>query len=362
MARAPRRETFDPNTVGIYHLVNRCVRRCFLCGYDDYAKRSYEHRRGWVRHRLIFLASTFAFDCLTFAIMGNHLHLLVRNRPDILSTWSDEEVIRRWWCLFPKKRDQDGNPVELTAEELQKLLQNTARVAELRRRLGDVSWFMRCLAEKIAVRANREDQEPGSQQALGRFWQGRFKLQRILDEAALLACGVYIDLNPIRARLAETPETSWFTSAFERIHSGKEPHPKDFSDQRVPSDTPVYRCSDAWLAPLTCDENQERHAPRTPERASQKGMFEMHSADYLELLDWTGRQIRSDKRGSIPAKLAPILERLRLVSEKWVDLVENFGRWFGTAAGSPAKLAAEASRRKRKSLKGLKFAALAYQA
>ncbi len=140
MARAPRSETFDEDETGIFHVVNRCVRRCFLCGVDHYSGRSFDHRREWVRQRLVFLASIYAIDFLNYAILGNHLHVLVRNRPQIRDLWSDEEVVRRWWRLFPRRRDENGEPAELTAEELQARLSDPEKV----NRRPACRWNARC--------------------------------------------------------------------------------------------------------------------------------------------------------------------------------------------------------------------------
>jgi hypothetical protein len=385
MARTNRRDVFEPDEIGVYHCVNRCVRGAHLCGEDPTRQRNYEHRRDWVRLRLMFLVSIFAIDQLNFSILGNHLHLLLRNRPDLRDRWSDEEVVRRWWRLCPQRRDENGEPAELKPEELEALLNDHETVQEWRKRLGDISWLMKLLAENIAVRANQEERLPG-QPALGRFWQGRFKSQRILDEAGLLACSLYIDLNPIRARLAETPETSWFTSAFERIHSPSQAAALAAADWPLTTaDSLPYACSDEWLAPVQLDERAEpqgealgerpegqpsEHAPEkqplagplepTRKRASDRGYLPMSLVKYLQLLDWTGREVRADKRGSIPDDLAPILERLQIKSEKWIDLVINFGRSFATAVGLPQSLAAEAARRGRKFLRGQRSAPAAF--
>jgi len=215
MSRLPRRELIAEDEVGIYHCCQRVVRRAFLCGADPVSGRSYEHRKQWVRDRLEDLARYYGIDVLAYCAMSNHLHVILRNRPDVVQGWSDEEVARRWWFLFPGRKQADGRPAEPTTTDLQRLTADAAALAERRRRLSSLSWFMRSLAEPIARLANGEDG------CTGRFWGGRYKCQRLLDESAVLACSMYVDLNPIRAGVAATPEASAYTSAFERIHAAE---------------------------------------------------------------------------------------------------------------------------------------------
>ena len=208
-----RREIVPSDEVGVYHCTARCVRRAFLCGVDPLTGNDYEHRKDWIDQRLEKLASVFAIDICGYAIMSNHLHLVLRARPDLVKNWSDDEIALCWKRLYPPRDPRTGRPTEPAECDLNMIVSDPARVALLRGRLSSLSWFMRCLCEPIARRANREDD------CTGRFWQGRFGSQALLDEAAILACSVYVDLNPIRAGVRETPEESEHTSAFARIRS-----------------------------------------------------------------------------------------------------------------------------------------------
>ncbi len=171
-----------------YHCVSRCVRRSFLCGIDNYSGQSYEHRRGWVEKRLVFLSSVFAIDLCAYAVMSNHVHVVLHVDVKQTQVWSDYDVVQRWHRLHKgtlltqmfARGDTIGKGQRLT-------LDNT--ITEYRRRLHDISWLMRNLNEYIARRTNKEDEYTG------RFCEGRFKSQALLDEAAY--CPVWLMLTLI---------------------------------------------------------------------------------------------------------------------------------------------------------------------
>ena len=157
MARLVRGDLVDPNEIAAFHCISRTVRRSFLCGRDAVSGRDYEHRRNWIEQRIQFLAGQFGIDVLGFAVMSNHLHLVLRSRPDVVAQWSDEEAVRRWLLICPAHRNNDGSPAEPTAPELNARLNSPQWLQQIRARLSDISWFMRLTAEPIARRANRED-------------------------------------------------------------------------------------------------------------------------------------------------------------------------------------------------------------
>jgi hypothetical protein len=306
-----------------------------------------------------------------------------------------------------------SNPLE---QAILMLTADPVLMATIRRRFSSLSWFMRALAEPIARRANREDH------CTGRFWEGRFKSQRLLDEAALLACSVYVDLNPIRARLADRPETSELTSAHERIlallqdipprreaapveaRPGTEPPavpapaapeeagvrasaeespaaarvtgPADAPDQRQNRVVGAPARRDGWLSPIELDERAgplrsviaTRQAAEATQssgsgrsrRASDRGLLPMTLERYLELLDWTGRQLRVGTTGVIPAALESILARLQVSAESWLETVTRFGRRFHSAVGLSDHLKREAQRLGVSRIQGLRWSQVVF--
>ena len=163
MGRALRSEQYSTDEVSVVHAVQRCVRRAFLAGVDQVTGKDYSFRREWIRRRMEALASVFGVDVLTYAVLSNHMHLILRNRPDVVRQWTDEQVAIRWLRVFPGRRLEE-HLAEPTETDVKMLVADTERLAEVRRRLSDISWFMRALSEPIARMANRQEE------CTGRFW------------------------------------------------------------------------------------------------------------------------------------------------------------------------------------------------
>jgi REP element-mobilizing transposase RayT len=283
-----------------YHCIARCVRRAWLWGMDEYAQKDYSHRKQWVLSRLEHLGSMFAIEVCAYAVMSNHYHLVLYVDAEKASKWTQQEVIERWTRLFsaPTLVQRWLNAEALDAEQRAA----EAIIEQWRSRLHDVSWFMRCLNEHLARLANAEDD------CTGRFWEGRFKSQALLDEAGLLTAMAYVDLNPVRAGIAPTPQDSQFTSIYDRISRLGEPRAN-------PASRIVLRkfrdeaATDAASIPFTLRE-------------------------YLALVDWTGRAIRARKRGLIDASIpAGLLNRLSIEPDSWEQLMTRRGTLFGRAMG-----------------------------
>jgi len=323
----PRSTLVSLDATPWYHVVSRCVRRAYLCGFDHHSVRDIEHRRCWIVERLQQLAAVFAIDVAAYAVMSNHFHLVVRVDAERVRAWDRDEVLRRWTQLFTGPelvQRYRTHPENLCAAELARV---DLWVATYRERLMDLSWFMRVLNEPIARQANVEDG------VTGRFWEGRFKSQALLDEQAVLTAMAYVDLNPIRAKMADTPEESDYTSVAERIVGLREE--QDGDDSR-PGDR----------APLMPFDATGRMATAIP----------FAFDDYLELVDATGRVIREDKRGFIPGETPRLLDRLAIDPEQFIATAGRMLRQFGSAIGTPTHITELCVARQTRYLRGMRAA------
>ncbi len=293
----PRSSLVSTSTTPYYHCIGRCVRRAFLCGLDQLTGRSFEHRRGWIVEKLAQLSSVFAIHVCAYAVMSNHYHLVLKLDPAGAEQWSVDEVLERWCQLFSGplliKRFRKGE--SLSDGELAKVKELSEKY---RSRLCSLSWFMRCLNESIARMANAEDG------CTGRFWEGRFKSQALLDEQALISCMAYVDLNPIRAGIAQTPEQSDYTSIQQRVQEMQS------VDDESSKDT---ECLSEVIPELL------RFSGKLDDTAGLPSSLK----DYLELVDWSGRAIHPDKKGKIPDNLPPILQRLGIEPASLLQYLAN---------------------------------------
>jgi REP element-mobilizing transposase RayT len=305
----PRTRLVSLDDTPYYHCISRCVRRAFLCGVDARTGYDFSHRRAWIVERLQELIEVFTVELYAYAVMSNHYHVVVRVDSEKAMQLSDEAVAARWLSLFKGPAIVRDWRAGKTMGEGERVI-----IADLcatwRERLCDLSWFMRCLNEAIARMANREDR------CTGRFWEGRFRSQALLGERALLACMAYVDLNPIRAGMVRTPEASDFTSVQARIQNARPRGLSLFADQ-----------------------------------IEAKTAIPFSYPEYLSLVDWTGRAMRTSKAGHIPADCPPILERLRMDPAELVHYARRKPNRLRHALGSPDDLRRLAQRM------GLKFIA-----
>ena len=331
----PRKSLICLEDTPYYHVVARCVRRAWLWGYDAYAGKDYSHRKAWVLHRLRCLADIFAIDLCAYAIMSNHYHLVLRVDRQRMIRWSHAEIVTRWTELFSAppliQRWQDGSASAAERRSAEQLIECW------RLRLTDISWYMRCLNEYLARRANAEDA------CTGRFWEGRFKSQALLDETGLLTAMAYVDLNPVRAGIATTPEESEFTSIYARLQQLRRDLPVHARTRQQARGRPNRQGPPPLLA---FSDSADPCRPNLP----------MKFLDYLQLLDWSGRQRRAGKCGAMEQDLPSILARLQIDPDAWLRTMRPAGNRFGRAIGRLERLQSHANRLGQCWIRGLQAA------
>ena len=309
MARA-RNSLIDLSETPYYHLCTRCVRRAFLTGEDSVSQRSYDHRRQWIVNRFRFLSDIFAIDICAYAVMSNHYHLVVKVDQHRAVIWEEQEVISRWYKLCRPHPLIDSYQAGRLNSEAQI---ETARsiINVWRKRLFDISWFMRLLNEHIARRANKEDN------CTGRFWEGRFHSQALLDNKALLGCMAYVDLNPVRAGVTTHPEACEHTSIQQRI--------EQYQQRRQQKQPRIVRPQRPHLLPFA-----DKHKPE------KKAFINITFDDYLDLVKWTAAHIRTPPSTSQPPTL--LKQTFGIETQDWLAYARHFRRKYSNFAGSAQRL------------------------
>jgi len=308
MTRA-RHSQIDLTATSFYHVINRCVRRSYLCGDDGVSGKNFDHRRQWLVDRFTTLSDVFSINIAAYAVMSNHYHLVLQVDKVTADAWSMDEVIERWYRLFNGHLLVDRY---LSENEIsQAHFDAVEKLVELwRARLYDISWYMKCLNEHIARQANKEDK------CTGRFWEGRFKSQALLDDIALLSCMAYVDLNPIRAGIAPNLSESNFTSIQKRIAQYKS-HQKhqinNNSDISVPEQPNT-------LLPFADTDNTKA--------------IPFDFSDYFQLVDWSGRHVAPNKSSYINCDEPKILTTLGINEDDFITAVKHFRRQYGSFAGT----------------------------
>ncbi len=302
-----RRKQICLDVTSVYHCISRCVRRSFLCGYDKLSKKNYDHRRAWIEDRLLLLAEVFCIEIAGYAILSNHYHVVLNVNTDLAESLTDDEVITRWLTLY---RGSELAQRYVAGESLnsQELIALGQSVARWRENLRCISRFMGNLNEYIARKANKEDDCKGA------FWESRFKLQAVLDLPALLQTVCYVDLNPVRAKMATTPEESKYTSVHRRL-----------------------RRRNTGLMKFATRLGNQPSTQLSTELTSLRTL-PISLKQYLELLDWSGRQFKHAKRGSIDQNAPPIMTRLGVTPEQWIKTLTPQVSWKQKALGNTERI------------------------
>ena len=320
-----RKNIVDKEIPGFYHCTNRCVRRAFLCGIDKLTGYDCSHRKNWLENRMKSLCDVFAVEIFAYAVMDNHYHIVLYVDPRAPQLWSDEEVAERWLQVYPSRLDK---PEYATQREMKKqaIIHDPDRLAIYRERLGDLSWYMRRLNEPLAKLSNQEEN------CTGRFWEGRYSSQALLDEAAVFSCMAYVDLNPVRARITEKLEESGNTSIKQRIEEMKNDN----------------------------DEIKLTQAVTAVAGKVRGNSLPINLKEYIELAEWTGKTIIHPDKASIPPHVISVLERLNLQQGHWLKHIEHYGKHYCRVVGPINKIREKAKRIKARCLHGISGAKLMY--
>ncbi len=323
MAFPLRSQQIDLHRYSTYHVISRCNRKVPLLG-ECAASRS--QRKGVLLAQLERLARFTAVGVAGFAVMDNHLHLLLKVDADGAHRWSDREVAERWLALHPPRNNRYQR-LEIEEEHIAVLCADRTKLEACREKLTSISQFMKELKQETTQRLNKLDETVGS------IWAGRFKCKAVKDEAQLLTTMAYIDLNPFAANVCKTPEAADHTTLTARLH-GQADKPQDNQTATQPNRSPHNKAKTIpnpsierhgwWLAiDSTRKPKRNSHAAKLSPSNSILPGAGLTFDGYLKLLDTTARLFRKGKK-RLDADSKPISERLPIAPMSIANTVHEW--------------------------------------
>ena len=363
MSRKTRRSLIDPDQVTIAHVVAKTARNLFLLGVETQATDYNSHRKDWIVDILEFQSSLMAIDLLDYCLLSNHIHQILRSRPDAVKEWTDEEVARRWLNLCPKSKKclKVGDkvhrvPIPPKETQIQALANNEKKIKEIRERLSSISWWMRLLCQKVAQRANFED--GGS---MGPFWKGRFHSTIIEDTDHLLGCALYVDLNAVKASMARGIDDYKYTSAKVRLDrlrfaeealqkqevlkadpvlvvdsTGDVSSPEGSQDKKEKGgdDEPVFipgMSKGEFLSAIKLESMADD--PQLHDRGfrcSDKGFLEYSEREYFDALEWCIRNKITERESTdkLPGDIPECIQRHRFGPKLVIRQAKEFDQMY----------------------------------
>ncbi|MCL1126526.1 transposase [Shewanella surugensis] len=314
-----RKKLIHIDSTPFYHISNYCVRGAYLVNDNPKTKQVDLHRAHWFVDKLIQLSTIFCIDIAAYTILPRHYHLVLKVNTDNAKNLTSLQVIERWRQVF--------NPHVLAIKYINKeLFSNTEQeqfdefISQWRERLTNISWFMRCLNETISRKVNKEDHCKGA------FWQGRFKSQALLDEPAILACIMYVDLAPIREQLAQSLENIYLSSIQLRVAAFKQAQ-KEAQIYDVEGDFLAIAQQPSTLLPFD-------HMTRSGKQIH----LPFHLFDYIELIKWTHKGIIENNVPSNQHNTPKLLTRLTINKKDWINTCRHFSQHYSHAIGSWQKM------------------------
>jgi len=294
-------DSHPPRDANFFHCITRCVRHASLWGFDTYAGRDCSHRKQWILDQLRLQAEAFAIDVCAYAVLPNHYELVLHVDRQRVQRWNDTQIIEQWrrrYTTGPRTPGQQSHAADLRSDA------TPTQIEVLRSRLCDVSWYMRCINQRLSRRANLEDG------CTGTFWERGSATHSLNDTHQLLVAMAHVDLGALRAGIAATFEDSQLTSLTDRLQA--------FTGRAVcrVSESVVDTLGERALLPFA--DSRPRRPPCAPWR----------SEDYLELLHWTSRAFGSSQRRFITATLPPLLQRVHIAPDAWHAAMRMPSRGF----------------------------------